>query len=128
MATLENRFKDMPQNVRIACLACFGLGVLQLLALIVPALSPQIDGVKLSSPILIIIMGVSHFALGLGIFTKIETGEHPHNYSSFVSILHTVLGYTAPRYKRTMNQYRNLNLLGYFLFGLLFLSWGMVVL
>ncbi len=65
-----DNFNRIPLVLKIVCAASFVLGVLQLIALFIPAVSPQILGLKLTSPSLIIIMGVIHIFIGWGIYTK----------------------------------------------------------
>lgn len=69
--TTFDRFGSMPLILRIACLASGALGLLQLVALIYPAVSPGIDGVALTSPILAAVMGIIHLAVALAIFRRV---------------------------------------------------------
>lgn len=69
--TIFDRFGDMPFILRIACLAPGALGLLQLVALIYPAVSPGIDGVTLTSPTLAAVMGIIHLAVAWAIFRRV---------------------------------------------------------
>lgn len=68
--TILNRVSSIPVVLRIACLASGALGLLQVAAIIFPAVSPGIDGVALRSPILAAVMGVIHLALAWAIFRR----------------------------------------------------------
>ncbi len=63
-------FFTIPIILRVACGATFFLGILQIVGLLVPAVSPRIDGVAIASPVIGTAMGVAHIVLGWGIFNK----------------------------------------------------------
>ena len=63
-------FSSIPLILKIVCAASFSLGLLQLIALVFPVVSPQIQGVKLSSPFLIIITGLIHIYIGWGVYAQ----------------------------------------------------------
>ncbi|MDX1757387.1 MAG: hypothetical protein R3175_15125 [Marinobacter sp.] len=68
--TVFNRVGAIPLVLRIACLASGVLGLLQVVAPILPAVSPGIEGVVLRSPILATAMGRIHLALAWAIFRR----------------------------------------------------------
>lgn len=74
MATLiqdiRARFGAMTGILKIACAATFLLGVFQLVAIVLPAVSPNIDGVVLTNPVLQLVAGFGHALLGWGIFGR----------------------------------------------------------
>jgi hypothetical protein len=65
-------FFTIPIILRIVCGATFCLGILQIVGLLVPAVSPGIDGVAITSPVIGAVMGVAHIVLGWGIFNKLK--------------------------------------------------------
>lgn len=65
-----DRFGSMPLVLKIGCLASGALGLLQIVALIFPAVSPGIDGTALTSPILAAVMGIIHLAVASAIFRR----------------------------------------------------------
>jgi len=67
---LWETFGEIPLLLRIACAASFFLGVFQVIAIILPSASPQIGGASLTNPVLMLVMGVAHIALGWGIFAR----------------------------------------------------------
>jgi len=67
---LYSKFEEMPWLLKIICGATSVLGFLQILAILFPVISPKIDGVSLTTPILMLIMGLVHMAIGWGIFVK----------------------------------------------------------
>jgi len=64
------RFSNIPWVLRIACAATIVLGFFQLLAIIFPAISPNLNGVILTSLHLQIFMAAIHIALGWGIYAR----------------------------------------------------------
>jgi len=60
----------MPVLIKIVCGATLILGVLQLVAIVFPVVSPQIEGVCISNPLLAILMSLIHLVTGWGIYTK----------------------------------------------------------
>lgn len=71
---INSRFEEMPFLIKIACGATFGLGIFQLVALIFPVVSPKIEGVSISTPLLAILMSFIHIAVGWGIYNKKRWG------------------------------------------------------
>ncbi|WLD59629.1 hypothetical protein NFC81_07550 [Salinispirillum sp. LH 10-3-1] len=69
--TILNRVSAIPLILRVACLASGALGLLQLVAIIFPVVSPGIDGVTLRSPELAAVMGVIHVGLAWAIFRRL---------------------------------------------------------
>lgn len=67
---INDRFEQMPLVLKIVCGATFVLGVFQLFALVFPFLSPRIEGMVIGAPALVLLMGVFHIAIGLGVYTK----------------------------------------------------------
>ena len=67
---VNDRFELMPLLLKIICGATFVLGVFQLLGLLIPILSPRIEGTTISSPILMVLMGGFHIAIGYGVYTR----------------------------------------------------------
>ena len=65
------RFGSMPVVLKVGCLASGALGLLQVVALIYPAVSPGIDGVALTSPSLAAVMGLIHLAVAWAIFSRV---------------------------------------------------------
>lgn len=68
--TFFNRVGSIPLVLRVACLASGTLGLLQVVALIFPVVSPGIDGVVLESSILAASMGTIHLVLAWAIFRR----------------------------------------------------------
>ena len=60
----------MPWLLKIICCATTGIGLLQLLSLFFPVLSPGIDGKVLSSIPLVILMSGIHISIGLAILAQ----------------------------------------------------------
>ncbi|WP_375176340.1 hypothetical protein [Marinobacter mobilis] len=65
-----SKLDSIPLVLKIASFALVGIGVLQLLSLFFPSLGPGIEGKELTSPILIVCMGIFHTLLGLAILTS----------------------------------------------------------
>jgi hypothetical protein len=64
------KIKAIPLILRISALACAVLGVLQIVSLAFPAVSPNISGHILESVSLILLMGGVHIAAGYGVYLK----------------------------------------------------------
>ncbi len=65
------RLGSMPLVLKVGCLASGALGLLQIVALIYPAVSPGIDGVALTSLSLAAVMGIIHLAVAWAIFRRV---------------------------------------------------------
>ncbi|MEW8288522.1 MAG: hypothetical protein AB2697_21280 [Candidatus Thiodiazotropha endolucinida] len=67
---LNKTIEQMPIVLKIVCGAALVLGMLQILALVFPSLSPKMLGKSITSPFLMLIVGSFHIAIGLGIYKK----------------------------------------------------------
>lgn len=67
---MSETIEPMPLILKLIFGASLVLGLLQIFAIAFPLLSPRILGNSIGSPLLMLIMGVIHVAIGLGIYKK----------------------------------------------------------